>query len=305
MLERIEAAVGSVALRGISTALRLRMRGQWRQHRDDRGRVTRWLSVGTARRGTVVWIHGFNDRPGGILRTALELWQDYRIVAPAVPGFFEGWVDESESHTVDAYGRWLAPVLREAVTEPSILVGNSLGGAIALELAAVHDLPVAGLIALNPAGMEVQGERSVIDDFAEGKSPFEIDDRAGVDQLFTRLLGRPVQVPFPFRAALYEDMRSQRAWYRRLGEDLAKSERRETGEGWASAIALSRIGVPAMVLWGERDTLFPVSHGEQLATSLPQGRLVRMPGVGHIAHVEAPTRLAAHIRQFAEGLGSV
>ena len=303
MMTNWEAGLGHAALRAMWLGLRVRMRARIREHRDAQGRITPWIELGTRRKGTVVWVHGFNDRPAGFLRTALALWRDYRIVAPAVPGFFDGWIDPDESHTVSAYGRWLAPVLREAVPEPCILVGNSLGGAIVLELAAAHDTSAVGVVVLNPAGMEVEGEHSVMDDFARGESPFEIEDRAGVDQLFTRLVGRPIVVPFPFQAALYEEMRAQRDWYARLGADLANSERRVSGPGWASAIALSDIEVPTLVLWGERDTLFPVSHGVRLAQELPDARLQRLPTVGHIAHVEAPALLAACVRAFAAEQG--
>lgn len=304
MWERLEAGLGAAALNAMRVAMSMRMGVRTRTVTDTKGRTTPWIEFGSPVQGTVVWIHGFNDRPAGFLRTALHLWRDFRVVAPAVPGFFEGWIDADEVHTVEAYGRWLAPVLQEAVASPCVLVGNSLGGAIALELAAAHQTPALGVVALNPAGMEVEGERSVIDDFAAGESPFEIEDRSGVNQLFSRLVGRPIEVPFPFEAALYREMREQRPWYARLGADLAKSERRERGEGWSSAIALSKIDVPVLVLWGERDTLFPVSHGEQLAMSLPHGRLERLSGIGHIAHVESPGRLAAHIRHFALEVGA-
>lgn len=302
MLQRLEAGLGDVLLRFLRLALRTRLRVREHQHRDAKGRVTRWLDCGTARKGTVVWIHGFNDRPDGILRTARALHEDYRVVAPAVPGFFAGWFDPEEIHTIDAYGRWLTPVLHEAVDEPMVMVGNSLGGAISLQLAAAHDLPIRGVVALNPAGMMVEGEHSVLDDFARGQSPFEVSERADVDELFRRLLGRPVQIPFPFQAALFEEMREQADWYGRLGADLAQTERRVEGEGWSSAIDLGAVDVPAMVLWGERDRLFPVSHGERMAAALPQGRLQRLPRIGHIAHIEAPGVLAAEIRRFADEL---
>lgn len=303
MLSNWEARLGNAALRAMWSGLQLRMRAVVRHHRDPQGRVTPWLDLGRARRGTIVWVHGFNDRPAGFLRTALSLWRDFRIVAPAVPGFFEGWIDPEERHTVDAYGRWLAPVIAEAGSGPCVLVGNSLGGAIVLELVAAHVTPAVGVIAVNPAGMEVEGQPSVIDDFARGASPFEVHDREGVNQLFSRLVGRPVQVPFPFEAALYREMRAQRDWYARLGADLAMSPRRAAGDGWASAIDVSAVDVPLLVLWGERDTLFPVSHGVHLAAAVSRGRLQRLPTVGHIAHVEDPALLAACIRAFAAECG--
>ena len=302
MLERLEAAIGDVVLRALRRGFRIRAGATMRRYRGESGRVTRWLDAGTPERGTVVWMHGFNDRPDGFMRAASELVTDHRVVAPAVPGFFDGWTDPGETYDLESYARWLTPVLQHAVPEPFVLVGNSLGGAIALELAATQTLPLRGVVALNTAGMEVEGAPSIIDDFARGESPFEIRERAGVNRLFSRLLGRPVQVPFPFEAAIYQEMQAQVDWYAKLGADLAKSPRRVSGEGWSSRIDLAAIDVPVLVLWGERDLIFPVTHAEHLAEALPTGRLQRMPNVGHIAHVEAPSQLAAAIRGFVETL---
>ena len=303
-MQRIEAGIGLVALAVMRRALRLRMRGRIHRFVDDKGRATPWIELGTARKGTVVWLHGFNDRPDSFLRSALELWRDYRVVAPAVPGFFRGWIDPEERHTVASFGRWVAPVLAKAVPEPHLLVGNSLGGAIALELAATHDITSRGVMVVNPAGMRVDGAPSVLDDMANDDNPFEITDREGVHRLFTRLLGRTVRVPFPFEAALYEEMRGQADWYGRLGKELAASEQATQGDDWESAIALSSVEVPVRVFWGERDTLFPLVHGERMAAALPNASLERHPRVGHIAHVEAPGLLAASIRRFAEEIAA-
>ena len=255
--------------------------------------------MGRAEKGTLVWLHGFSDRPAGFLRTALHLARDHRVVAPALPAFHDGWVDPEEAHTIPAYGAWLEPVLRDAVSEPMVLVGNSLGGAVALELA--HRMgaeAVRGVVALNAAGVQIEGVDDVTREFERGESPFEVREREHVHRLFSRIVGREIRIPSPFDAALFGDYAANADWYLRLGEDLRGTPARIEQEGWLSAVDLEAIDLPVLVLWGDRDTLFPLSHAERMVESLPQGRLELLEGIGHSAHIQRPERLAASIRHF-------
>ena len=62
---------------------------------------------------------------------------------------------------------------------------------------------------------------------------------------------------------------------------------------------LGRARLPALVLWGEQDTLVPPAHGSAYAAGLPDARLVVLPGVGHYPYLEAPAAFAAEIERFA------
>lgn len=55
---------------------------------------------------------------------------------------------------------------------------------------------------------------------------------------------------------------------------------------------------PVLVLWGEADTVFPVSHGEQLRKALPNAVLETIPACGHWAPLDAPCEVAKHVRAF-------
>ena len=57
-------------------------------------------------------------------------------------------------------------------------------------------------------------------------------------------------------------------------------------------------GMPIMVIWGEGDTVLPVSHATAAVESMPAARLVTMPGVGHFPHAERPAEFAQAIKSF-------
>jgi pimeloyl-ACP methyl ester carboxylesterase len=66
--------------------------------------------------------------------------------------------------------------------------------------------------------------------------------------------------------------------------------------------ALNRLHVrselPTLAIWGEDDEIIPVEHGHAAMAARPGGRLEVLPGVGHFAHVEAPTEVAEIIDDF-------
>ena len=61
---------------------------------------------------------------------------------------------------------------------------------------------------------------------------------------------------------------------------------------------LQRLDLPASIVWGERDPLFPVSLGERLVRALPQAALHRLPRVGHCPPQEAPTVVATLLMEL-------
>jgi pimeloyl-ACP methyl ester carboxylesterase len=56
--------------------------------------------------------------------------------------------------------------------------------------------------------------------------------------------------------------------------------------------------VPALILWGAQDRLVPAAHAHAYAASLPDARVVVLPGAGHYPWLETPDRFAEEIERF-------
>jgi pimeloyl-ACP methyl ester carboxylesterase len=297
---RVESALGSLTLEALRGVQRRTLGVRVRRHVDRRGRVTPVLELGTPRRGTLVWLHGFSDRFDTILQAAPHLRRDWRILSPSMPAFGEGWVDPGERHTFDAYAEWMADVLRDVAPPRFHLMGNSLGGATALAVAAALPDRVMSVVALNAAGVRLEGVHCAHAEISGGANLFEIRTREDYGRLQRRIFAEPMALPRWIEAHLFEDMRRKADWYIRVGEDLAASEVRVQGPGWYSYLPLPEVGAPTLVLWGDRDTLFPVAQGERMARAVAHGRFARLDGVGHSAHLERPRRLAEAFARWAQ-----
>lgn len=292
-------SLGGVALGALRGVQRVALQARVRRHVDRRGRVTPWLEVGRPERGTLVWLHGFSDRFDTILQVAPHLAREWRILSPSMPAFGEGWVDPSETHTFDAYADWMAEVIGAVAPERFHLMGNSLGGATALGVAARLADRVETVVALNAAGVRIDDMPCAHAEIAGGDNLFEIRSREDYARLNGRVFAKPIPIPAWMEAQLFEDAKRRADWHIRIGNDLATSPVRHQGDGWFSYLPLPDVTPPALVLWGDQDTLFPVAHGERMAAAVANGTFERLEGVGHAGHLESPKRLARAFSRWA------
>ncbi len=61
---------------------------------------------------------------------------------------------------------------------------------------------------------------------------------------------------------------------------------------------LGLLGMPTLVVWGERDRVFPERQAREAAARLPEGSLALIPNCGHMPHVECPDRFLASLDGF-------
>lgn len=72
---------------------------------------------------------------------------------------------------------------------------------------------------------------------------------------------------------------------------------------FATDTALERVAAPALLLWGERDAMFPRAGQEALAAALPTAELTVVRIAGHGLHWEDPAAIAAELARFHARLG--
>ena len=175
-----------------------------------------------------------------------------------------------------------------------IIVGNSLGGVAGLRAAQDPDLPLAGVLAISPAGLGHQPwvdlfERDpVLHRIAAARLPLPVPlIRWAVRATYPRLAVHDRRRVDPDVLAAYADRYSS-------GADVARIVReahRVLGEV-RGAYDLSRVCRPIQLVWGSRDRLTPLKGARRLLDAVSDAELVVIEDCGHCAQVEQPERVA-------------
>jgi pimeloyl-ACP methyl ester carboxylesterase len=264
----------------------------------QRGFATRWVPTPTGvlhafdapGRGalpTVVLLHGIGSSSTPFAPVMVRLARHVRrVVAVDYPG--HGFSPRSkEPLTPDRLFASVTTALDDLLAgDRAIVVGNSLGGAVALHYARERSRRVRGLVLLSPAGA-----RSTEQEWRALKAAFDLRSRADALGFLDRVYHRTPRI-----AALIAHELPGSLLRPAVRELLAST----TQAHFAAPEALAALDMPVLLLWGRSERLLPRGHLTYFREHLPPHAIVEQPeGVGHCPHVDAPSQLAARIVAFA------
>lgn len=220
------------------------------------------------------------------------LAEDYDVVVVDLPGYGASDPPGRPRPLNDA--RDVAAVLAgfvAALDWPACtVVGTSLGGWFAVELALARPDLVRALVLCDAAGLHTP-EDYLFALFAEGRAASSAEHLIA-DALRERLPPGERDIaamPAPVAAATIGPFVQNMA-------GAAASSWHAYTENPALVGRLGRIACPAVVLWGERDSLIPLRHGQRFADEIPGARLEIVPGAGHLLALEAPEVVRRAVR---------
>jgi pimeloyl-ACP methyl ester carboxylesterase/putative sterol carrier protein len=237
----------------------------------------------------VVLLHGLGASKITWLPVLAPLAARHRVIVPDLPGHGESDKPRHE-YTPRFYAKVVRQLLDAVGVERAAVVGNSLGGRIALELALRSPGRVAALALLDPSvpGLRwryVMGFTRVFPTEI-GAIPFPLRER-WMEVMIRRLFAQPDRLPNEgYSAAAAEFIRIYRNPVARMAffSTLRHIVTEKPDSFFAS---LRRIKQPALVIFGDQDRLVPPRLGVRLAQHLPHADLVVLPDVGHVPQFEA------------------
>ncbi len=222
---------------------------------------------------------------------------EHDVIAVDSPGFGQSpALGPGVAHTIDVYTDAFAAWLAEMGLDRPHVAGNSMGGAIALELA--RRGLVASATALSPAGFWSKAEERFCRQSLAllGGMPPAIRPavtaaartRPGRVALFGQLLGRPTRTPAEEAVGTLQD-----AWAR--SDTLAACLDGFDGYDFARGDQLD--GTPVTVGWGSHDRLLLYRPQSRRARErLPRARHLALRGLGHVPTYDDPGMVAGAIR---------
>ncbi|MGB3555549.1 MAG: alpha/beta hydrolase [Jannaschia sp.] len=234
----------------------------------------------------LVLVHGYLGGAAQWEREIARFASAFDVIAPDLPGFGAAAEMEGRDSIAGMADSVLALLDDLGVTE-FVLLGHSMGGMIAQEIAAQNADRVRRLVLYGTGPLGMMPDR--FESIAVSR------ERLGTDGV-TRTIARigatwfragAGAAGFPAIARIGEMARPQAA--------LAALE---AMANWDGRPALSAITMPTLVLWGDADKSYRWPQVEALWTSIPDVRLSVVPGTAHAVHLEKPDLFHSLIDDF-------
>jgi pimeloyl-ACP methyl ester carboxylesterase len=252
-------------------------------------------------------IHGMAGSSDAWRELIPRLAKNYRVVAPDLLGHGQS-VKPRGDYSLGAFAVSLRDLLDELGIARATIVGHSLGGGVAMQFIYQHPDYCERLILISSGGLGPDVGwilRLLSAPGAEFLLPIIAPSpvlKAGnkIGSWFTSSGMRNPRATEIWRAySSFSDRPTRDAFLRTL---------RSVVDYRGQAVsALNRLHVrselPTLAIWGEDDEIIPVEHGHAAMAARPGGRLEVLPGVGHFAHVEAPSEVADIIDDFMTTTG--
>ncbi len=280
----------------------------WRKHQrwiDVDGTPVNTIELGAERSDAgkpLVFVHGLSGSWPNWLEQLPVFAREHRVIALDLPGFGHSPLP-SEKLSIAGYARMLDGLLDRLQIDAAAVVGNSMGGFIAAELAISFPQRVERLVLVSAAGISTHRhrgsvravpalrlvERLVIAGGAWTAAKSDtVARRARLRDLTLSVVARhPSRLPAPLAA---EQLRGAgKPGFLQGLEAVLDYEIRER---------LAQIACPTLIVWGDSDRLISVQDADVFAELIPNSRKVVFADTGHVAMLERPDEFNALLDRF-------
>lgn len=231
-----------------------------------------------------------------------RLSKKYRVIAPDLLGHGKSAKPRGD-YSLGAFAVWLRDLLDELGVHRATVIGQSLGGGIAMQFAYQHREYCDRLVLIGSGGL------------GPDLSPLlRILSAPGAELVLPVVAPQPVlnlgnKLGSWLSSAGIQAPRASQMW--RAYSSLSEAEARQAflrtlrsvvDHRGQAVSALNKLhltaDLPTLLIWGDHDNIIPVSHAYAAHDALPGSRLEVLNGVGHFPHAEAPTAVAEILENF-------
>jgi len=266
------------------------------------GRPVTYAEAGSG--PVLLLIHGIGGTFQNWEAVADPLARHHTIVAPDLPGHGSSGPGSGD-YSIGAFAAGLRDLLIALGHERATLVGHSLGGGIAMQLAYQFPELAERLVLVSSGGLGPEVSLLLRAAALPG-ADLLIAATARTASRAGAALGRGL-------AAVGLRPNTDVAVVARGYVSLADRDRRTAFLSTLRSVISTRgqsvdardrlylaEGMPVLIMWGARDPIIPVGHGERAHEAIPGSRLEIFDGVGHLPQLEAPSRFVTALERFIE-----
>lgn len=253
---------------------------------------------------TILMIHGFGGSHRNFSKLAGLLKTDYRVIRVDLPGFALSDVPQGYTANDDLVGLYrslMKDFIPDVVGDTFFVMGNSMGGWMAWEIAAVMPEKISGMVLLCAAGYEMDKVVNTVVPLLRLK-PVQ----------FVLSRGMPLAISKKNLKNLYADPSKISMENVKVANDF---KNREGVLPWMMMMAtsgdrpdtskISTIQVPTLIIWGEKDRLIPVEHASKFNRDIKGSEKIIYPDAGHLPMLEKPEQVYADFKKWTADKGGL
>jgi len=270
---------------------RARLRSCWIEDR-----TARWHVLEGGRGETLVLLHGFNADADHFNQVARPLARHFRVLAPDLPGFGATQCRQAVDYRIEAQAESVVRWMDAAGIQRCYLGGSSMGGYIALAIAARWPDRVRALWLLAPGGVQNVPLSPLFQEIAEERhNPLVVRNRADFRRLVDYCFVHPPFIPAPLARYLAARSSARAVEHQRAFDairfDSVPAEQLADG-----------LEVPALIVWGRSDQILNPAGAQVLAEHLGNSESLMLPDTGHLPMIENPQTVAESWISYTEKL---
>ena len=250
----------------------------------------------------VVFVHGLSGCWQNWLEQLPDLGRDHRVITLDLPGFGASPMPSGEI-SMSGYARMLDALLADLGVDAAAVVGNSMGGFIAAELAIAFPQRVERLVLVSAAGISTYGDPRTTRALPSIRRAARLLEASGAwvasksdtvarrarlrELLLNVVVRHPGSLPGPLAA-----------------EQLRGAGKPGFLQGLTAVVEydvrerLPEIACPTLIVWGDGDRLISVRDADVFAELIPGSRKVVFEDTGHMSMLERPQAFNGLLRDF-------
>jgi pimeloyl-ACP methyl ester carboxylesterase len=266
------------------------------------GRPVTYAEAGSG--PVLLLIHGMAGNFENWRSVVEPLARQHTVIAPDLPGH-GGSAPGAGDYSIGALAAGLRDLLIALDRERATLVGHSLGGGIAMQFAYQFPEITERLVLVSSGGLGPEVSPVLRAAALPGADVFIAATARPVRRAGAAIGHGLATIGLRPNADVAEVVRG----YGSLVDPNRRSAflstlRSVIDRGGQRVLAADRLylagGMPVLIIWGARDPIIPVHHGEHAHQAIPGSRLEIFDGIGHLPQLEAPGRFVAAIERFLE-----
>ncbi|WP_428737344.1 alpha/beta fold hydrolase [Sulfurimonas sp.] len=248
-----------------------------------------YLQNSVKSKGTIVLLHGFGGDKDNWNLFVKQFKNKYHVIAIDMLG--HGDSSNAQDYSIENQTRMLDAFLAKLDIDNIHLVGNSMGGAIAL-MYSIHGLKkVETLTLIDPLGLKKSESELDIELKNSKQNPMlNICSKVSLDKLLHYGMQKPPYIPSIFIDIIINDKCKRSATEKLIFQQIY--------ENTDLTEIIQNLDVKTLIIWGEKDRVLHRDNAQLFHHNISKSKLVILENVGHVPQLEAPKKTATVFLEF-------